>query len=128
MATTNVRQLTTELSKFTKDMPEEIVVSNLRFIAREVATRVIPRTPIDTGRARHNWRLTFGAPAVGELRIPDPVSAALNSIKLIRNPYQGVFFSNNVPYIGFLEDGWSKQAPSGMLKITLQEVLSVLGV
>ncbi len=35
-----------------------------------------------------------------------------------------LYLANNVKYIKYLEDGSSKQAPQGMLKLTLQEIVS----
>lgn len=35
-----------------------------------------------------------------------------------------MYLSNNVAYIKYLEDGSSRQAPKGMLKLTVQELVS----
>lgn len=55
-----------------------------------VRTEVTARTPIDTGRARRGWQ--------------SRTSAVSKSVV------------NNVPYIGALERGRSKQAPNGFVK------------
>ena len=44
--------------------------------------------------------------------------AALKKLK----PYKVVFISNNVDYIEFLEEGSSKQAPNGMVAVTVEEL------
>ena len=54
------------------------------------------RTPVDTGRARGNWHVEFD----GE---------------------QSATIYNNLPYMERLENGWSKQAPAGMVRVTLTE-------
>lgn len=46
-------------------------------------------TPVDTGYAQSNWRL--------------------------RSSSGGATFENDTPYISYLEDGWSDQAPDGMI-------------
>jgi hypothetical protein len=43
--------------------------------------------------------------------------------KLVRGSGAGhtIYIVNNLPYANALENGHSKQAPSGMVKVTLQE-------
>jgi hypothetical protein len=53
----------------------------------EVKTEVAGRTPIDTGRARRGWQ-----------------QRNINTVE------------NKVPYIGRLEKGYSRQAPSGFVR------------
>jgi alpha-glucuronidase len=107
-------------------------------IGRHVFEKVILRTPVLTGHARHNWRPSineqvderqdgvFGGTTTGE-----PITAEERSRwKAVHKQLQAMplgqtlWISNNVPYILRLESGtWSAKAPQGMVEITLREVL-----
>lgn len=63
----------------------------------EFRSQVIPRTPIDTGRARRGWQVRKGI------------------TKRIEN---------NVPYIGALERGRSRQAPRGFVKQSISAAIA----
>ena len=103
-----------------------------RKIALEMFRRVILRTPVDTGRARGNWQTTIGAPAFGTLDETDKSGRAAiaraTTVCLAWKAVSGawIFLANNLPYIQTLEHGrvgnrGSKQAPSGMVAITVAE-------
>lgn len=90
------------------------------------AQGVIQRTPVDTGRARGNW--VFGAGVINEEVVDsrrDPtgsaamgaIAAAVLTVRVEQTPY--LYITNSLPYIHRLEDGWSQQAPAGMVKSTL---------
>lgn len=66
--------------------------------ANKLWAAVANDTPIDTGLARASWKLS-------NTSVPGRVEFVL---------------SNDVPYIVYLEYGWSKQAPKGMLRINLR--------
>lgn len=76
-------------------------------------------TPVDTGWARANWLTTVATPATAPLGTREAVPTAnpgLGQVLAYRTTGQGpVYISNNVPYIGRLNDGYSKQAPAGFV-------------
>lgn len=99
-------------------------------IVLEALRRLAFRTPVDTGRARGNWQVTIGSPAQQALATWDKtgdevVTRGVAAISLLP-PGQVVWITNNVEYIEFLEEGSSKQAPNGMLRITVEELRSLL--
>lgn len=67
-----------------------------RALVLDIFSSIQIRTPVDTGRARGNWQVEFNGP-------------------------QSATISNNLPYIERLENGWSQQAPAGMVRVTLSE-------
>lgn len=76
-------------------------------------------TPIDTGWATNNWWYSESGPATG---FASDVSAAkqrqdadTQSIANFKLNGQTVHITNNVPYIGRLNDGYSKQTPAGFV-------------
>jgi len=115
-----------KIDRFAKDMLPRKRNDFIRRIALGLFSKVIYKTPVDTGRARGNWQCTLGDPArsvVGNLdKVGAPtVSSADGTIKAAR-PGEVIWLSNNLPYIGRLENGWSKQSPYGMVKISLAEI------
>ena len=77
------------------------------------------------GTARANWQLTNGAPAQGEVATTDGGTATRSAVisELPRLQFTGRYtLANNVPYIEKLENGWSTQAPQGMVKLNVARV------
>ena len=77
----------------------ELLDEFVRLHGEETFRRVQRRTPVDTGLARDSWLLAFHT-LMYELINPQP-------------------------YAERLENGWSDQAPLGMLHITLEEAQSI---
>lgn len=92
---------------------------------------VIPRTPVDTGHARWNWLASVDAPLSGEIDGTDKTGeAAIDRARAVIDSLQlgqRFFLSNNAPYIQRLEEGWSKQAPAGMVAVTVASIQMRLG-
>lgn len=82
------------------------------------------RSPVDTGRFRGNWQISQGSPAAGTKNTTDPTGtiATQEAIKALSIPMGGVvFFTNNLPYARRLEFGYSRQAPQGMVRLSVRE-------
>lgn len=75
---------------------EQSAEQAFRALVLDIFRNIQIRTPVDTGRARGNWQVEF-------------------------NGSQEATIYNNLPYIERLENGWSQQAPTGMVRITLSE-------
>ncbi len=96
-----------------------------RALVLEAVSRVVRRTPVDTGRARGNWQVTMSAPGDGYEwdRYDRSGTVALAQAQTVNAPIGvPVYIVNNLPYIERLEHGWSKQAPAGMVGITAVEI------
>jgi hypothetical protein len=96
----------------------------LKKYATEALSRIIQRTPVDTGRARYGW--STAAKALG-LSVPKPRAGTANLDpgfyeEKLDGRYKFIRFANHVPYAIYLEYGWSKQAPLGMVRITMAEL------
>lgn len=102
----------------------------LRKSAIDLFSRVIRRSPVDTGRFRNNWNVSIGAPASGITLEVDPSgSAALVKInETVADAKMGdtIFLVNALPYSVRLENGWSKQAPAGMVGVSVLEWQSIV--
>ena len=102
----------------------------VRKIAIEMFKRIILKSPVDTGRFRGNWQLAIGSVPNGTLELDDKTGTATiakgAATALGFNAGETIFFANNLPYARRLEEGYSQQAPNGMVALTIQEFQSVV--
>ncbi len=92
-------------------------------ITADLWTRITERTPVKTGRARSNWDMTTGSPST-KLQAGDsfgPSPSLPPGIDKITGKEE-IFIVNNLPYIERLENGWSQQAPAGMVRLSMAEI------
>lgn len=68
----------------------------IEYVTEELFTRIVRRTPVDTGKAADGWQI------------------------------DGTSITNDVEYIQYLENGHSDQAPIGMIRISLEEVPQII--
>ncbi len=97
----------------------------LRKVGIEVASSLIRKSPVDTGRFRANWITSILAPSSSTTESTDTsgqnaMAAATKQI-LSAKLGQTIWISNNLPYAQRLEHGHSQQAPAGMVRITVAE-------
>lgn len=97
----------------------------VRKVAIDTLAKVILRSPVDTGRFRGNWAMSVGAPEMVQREVTDPTGAATirtESAKVATFQVgPSIFLTNSLPYAIRLENGYSMQAPSGIVKITATE-------
>ena len=96
-------------------------------ITIELFSRVIEKSPVLTGRFRANWNCSIGSPNLSTSESTDPSgSGAISKVTSTVVSYtlndQSVFLTNNLPYAERLENGWSKQAPNGMVRLSVMEI------
>lgn len=107
----------------------------LHAFARAAYDRISIATPIDTAQARANWFATSGAPEFEFAPLNDykkrrgknnPDLAAVSLAETLAHSnidaWTGdtiLYISNNAPYIGYLNEGSSPQAPSGFVEYAL---------
>jgi len=102
-----------------------------QIIGTEFVRDVVPRTPVLTGHARRNWQVNFGAPTGNELPGVDrnggaTISTGVSRMRtsLTRNPFLPVIIENNVPYIGSLNAGSSRQAPTNFVELSITRAIN----
>jgi len=106
----------------------------------ELSKRIIMRTPVGNssiwktkyppkgyvgGRLRGNWQMGINSRPSGTLKATDKsggstvskVQRGLGSLKIGRKFY----LYNNLPYAHAVEFGHSKQAPKGMMRVSVKE-------
>jgi len=138
-----------EIAKFA-NQTNSTVSAIVRRTALDVYGRIAKRTPVDTGRARGGWGIAIGTvpgPMAGPTRktarrirltTAPPLDAGLALQALSRlvsydaRKGQSIFIANAVNYIRYLEYGTvyggphSKQAPRGMVRVTLAEFSGIV--
>lgn len=117
-------QFADDLAKFeAKTLPKFDLA--VRKIALELFSRVILKSPVDTGRFRGNWQVSIGAIPTGTLEINDRAGQiAINDATARTAGLEAgdvVYLVNNLPYGPRLETGYSAQAPAGMIALSVQE-------
>ena len=102
----------------------------VRKISLEMFTRVVLKSPVDTGRYRANWQVAIGSIPQGTLEIDDVTGQiAINKIEAATLQVEAgdvITLVNNLPYGPRLENGHSQQAPAGMVALTIQEFETIV--
>jgi hypothetical protein len=93
----------------------------------DLSASIVSLSPVDTGRFRANWQYGLGSVPDGTVEDKDadgPVGATtISRIMGQVDPKPAgkvLYLVNNLPYAVPLEYGWSKQAPAGMVRISVQ--------
>ena len=121
--------------KFSEDIG--LTVSTIiEKLAVDVHSGVTKRTPVDTGRARASWMISQGdpdlsvAPDMGDGDGKNKGAGSPPSDPIIPPPTiksdgeSKVWITNSLPYIERLENGHSKQAPAGMVAVTIAQIMT----
>lgn len=104
----------------------------MRLIAQEsyvhVASSVITKSPVDTGLFRNNWFAGLNAPNVKTTSVTakkgfgEKGGARFTDFLGLSASFDlgdQLFLTNSLPYARRLEFGWSKQAPAGMVRVSV---------
>lgn len=119
------------LGNFTLDIQRFVdkAQGNIDLVVRKVALdmfrRVIMKSPVDTGRFKGNWQVAIGSIPNASLLTTDkrggPTITKAAAVVQGMQIGQVIYCINNVSYSRRLEFGWSKQAPAGMVRLTVAE-------
>ena len=135
-------QWSLDLSKYVDEKKAQIKEVRKAY-AFGLYSSIVKKTPVDTGRARGNWNVSIGSP---DMSVTDKKRKTPKSKKSMpeANGDESIYISNNLPYITTLEyggypspvkkgtynkktktyeirseGGFSKQAPEGMVGVTV---------
>lgn len=114
------------LDEFTEDLITRLTL--------QVTRELVADTPRDTGWARSNWIPAIDNPVTSpsgskesrDAVVIDP-TAQQEGLARVTTGYRLpslVFVSNNVPYISKLNDGTSRQAPSGFVQTAISRAIN----
>jgi hypothetical protein len=140
----------------------DMVWTRYRMIAMQAFRMISMKTPVDTGRARANWHMTFDEPSNStSISLKTDMMAQLSILNTVQQGSvpSAIYIANNVMYMDVLEfglfpknplygsypkgkqakgvkrvksirsiNGFSKQAPQGMIAPTVKELAGFLGM
>lgn len=97
-------------------------------VAISITSSVILATPVDTGRARSNWFVGINQPITkttdkenydksGSTNITEGVNKISSTKGTVDKT---IYISNNLPYIGRLNNGHSKQIQAGFIERSVE--------
>lgn len=132
-----------DISRFMLKAGKRVDVVTKKIVI-DLGTKIVLRTPVGDpstwqspapsgyvgGRARANWQYGNGIMPEGALSIVDKDGST--TINRIIGGVQASkaasihWIANNLPYIKPLEEGWSNQAPQGMLRLSVIEFEQVV--
>lgn len=121
------KQFTLQLNKEIADT-EEKIEDAISLIAMDSLRGVVMKSPVDTGRFRGNWIVSKNAFNPKSSEVTDKNggqtitkgSGVIDTFKVDTD--SRIIIQNNLPYANRLENGWSKQAPNGMVALTVAEM------
>lgn len=134
MANYQIRTFSSEIDKWIKAVEtglDEIV----REFVKSVHADLVRGSPVDTGRFRANWQITYNTIPLYALNEYDKegnktIAAGVrvaNALPLGRGgAVATIYFSNMLVYANALEYGHSKQAPAGVLGIVAVRLRSYM--
>ena len=78
------------------------------------------------GRLRGNWQVQVNSADTSTIDTVDSIgngtiSKGISAIKGYSSKDKAIFISNNLPYAERVEEGWSEQAPAGMMKVSVEK-------
>lgn len=121
------------------DFRAEELRRNMNVLIRKIGLAadqaVVFSTPVDKGVARSNWRVSLNRPVTDTVAAYAPgenlgisetanAQAAINQGQTVisqRRDMQPIYISNNLPYIGALNAGSSRQAAAGFVEAAVTE-------
>lgn len=135
------------VDEFLEDLDIDAAVAQ-RKLVMDILAGVVPKTPVDEGKARGGWQVTIATPATEKKQSSNPISDGERALAGLK-PYGLVWITNNEEHIAVLEfglftppdpgpskdprpgrrgkilvsGGFSTQAPQGMVRTTLIELL-----
>lgn len=122
----NAAEFSIELDKIFDEHVEGQVLTVLQKLAMEGLSRMVLKSPVDTGRFRGNWTVSVGNADLSTSEGIDPnggATIARGSVPILAmSEPKVVWMLNSLPYANRLENGWSKQAPAGVVAVTVAEL------
>lgn len=115
-------ELTAEWAAKVDDIAEAVAGIGLVMLSG-----IVRKSPVDTGRFRGNWITSVGGISGATFDRVDPsgsvpINEGASDLMAYPNTMPPIYIQNNLPYANRLENGWSRQAPGGMVALTIAEI------
>ena len=114
----------------------------------DLFSRIIMQSPVDSGLLRGNWQPSLNSPIKSKIGAKDASGqgdASIGKMTAVVNQFSGdgsIYLSNNLPYAYKIEyglypnppknptgktvNGFSTQAPKGMVRVSMKRVKSAM--
>ena len=116
------------------------VSKTIRKAGMAAATSVVQHTPVKTGYARINWRVSVRKYSTNKIEAPGTdnrntnaqvasTSALINATNVLKNWKVGrgnIYIANPIHYIADLDEGSSRQARGGMTQFAIAAARDIL--
>lgn len=133
MVSNQIRIVVSSLNGFVELLMKKVT---LGVVANLVASPGEGGTPVDTGWARANWVPNISSPidkvagsreAAEKGSLPGDQASGLAKVATSYKLATGnkIYITNNVPYILRLDQGHSRQAPSGFIRRAIKKAVTV---
>lgn len=112
---------TLDMSRFANKSLGEIE-QVVRKTAIDLTTSIIKTSPVDSGRFRANWFVSFEDAIDNTTEDTNSAKALSNATNTLLNGKIGkyIYIQNNLDYAVKLEYGASKQAPAGIVRVNVE--------
>lgn len=113
-------ELKAEWRQIEDDIGEAIVM-----IATDALAGVVEKSPVDEGTFQNNWLVSVATEDQRTIALPGTFASENAGALAAYAAAEGfpiIFLQNNLPYANRLENGYSNQAPNGMVALTVAEV------
>ena len=122
-----------KINRFMVKIVPEKAERRIRRIAMACYQEIVNASPVDEGTFRANWRVGFGAinrdfdNTLTEKDIAQNTSQAFAMIGSQPNLLgTTIFISNSAPYAVRLENGYSRQAPAGVVGPVIRNIKAAI--
>lgn len=95
---------------------------------RVLYRKIVERTPVLSGGLRASWVASYDTPVYKFVDVPNkkdgmvPLAPPQFDLEYDRKRAWNIYITNGAPYAQRIENGWSDQAPIGMVRISVLEV------
>ena len=119
-----------EIDQFAGETVDKIERIRRIFIGK-LCFAIVERTPVRTGFHNGNWQPSIGAPEMDVVPRKSKDGAyikrlVMSTLEKLKGD-EAFYFSNNGPAILRLEyEGWSSQAPAGMVRVSAAEAGQII--
>lgn len=115
----NAAKFSADLSRFASKVELDLGGFRRR-VMLDLKSRVERKTPVDEGTARASWALSDSIPSA---YVPPKGRAGIGPIEAtFSKAFDVSYLVSNLAYTERLEFGYSKQAPQGMVRVSLAEI------
>lgn len=125
------RSFAQKMRAFADDIPKQLNEIKKAAVA-EIVLTIVPATPVRTGQARSGYFTTVTSPNLSSLPFGPFTKDGYQSIERMRQatrivrPGQTMHITNNLPYIGRLNEGYSFQAPAQFTRIATAKAIGIV--